>query len=692
MNVVVSQFEGVDTTPGLPLAAGCLVASARADPRLAGVRFSIEVDRGPIDSAAARYEGPDVLGFSLYPWNAVYSLEVARAARRVRPDSLIVAGGPSVPRRPDSARRFLAEHGELDVAVFSEGELAFRELLAAHLRGADLADVGGIAYRRDGGVVLTAPPERIRDLGETASPYLDGTFDELVAAGRARFTMALVETNRGCPFTCTFCDWSLTRHVVEFPLDRVEAELDWIAAHGFGHVCICDANFGIRPRDHDIARYLAGKKAETGDPTYCYFYLTKNNAGRNLGTIEILHEAGIGCCVGLAVQDFDEDVLEAVRRDNIQSGESMQLRDVCAERGIPTHNELIFGLPRQTFASFARTVVEAMAPYPRHTFVVFQSRLLGDTELASPESRERFGIESRRCRWVPADTSRDAVVDEVQELVVATKDMPIPAWRRTYRFVYLASAAYNLRLLRVVLQYLGTVGADRGAYLAGLCDASAGAEPGTVLAEIGSVFDRYVDSILAAGPFTLPSALVGDAPLAVEDSVAATALARPAAFFAEARAHAERFLDDAGLDATLLAELFCYQELVTPRFGEPEAVALELERDWPAFAVSGRHDPPAARRQRVEFVPPSYAAVPDFGLFVTTHIACLRAGLSAGEVVSGRADEAQEMDGVVHARPLVRVDPPRHPLPLVGDREPGVEPGGGLRREDPAQLLDARSP
>ena len=634
MKVVVNQFQGVDNTPGLPLAAGCLVASARADPCLAGVRFSIEVDRSPIADAVERLEDAEVLGFSLYPWNAAYSLEVARAARRARPGCLIVAGGPSVPRRHDSARRFLSEHGQIDVAVFSEGEVAFRELLAAHAAGAGPGGVGGIAYRRDGGIAFTAPPTRIRDMAQTVSPYLDGTFDELVAAGRERFSMALVETNRGCPFTCTFCDWSLTRHVVELPLDRVRAELAWIAANGFGHVCICDANFGIRPRDHDIARSIASTKVATGRPTYVYFYLTKNNARRNLGTIEILHGAGIGCCVGLAVQDFDDDVLEAVRRDNIQSGQSMQLRDICAERGLPTLNELIFGLPRQTYDSFTRTVIEAMPPHPHHTFVAYQCRLLGDTELASPESRERYGIQTRRCRWLSAEANWDPVVDELQELVVGTNDMPVDEWRRTYRFVHLAGAAYNLRLLRVVLQYLAAVGADRRAYLTWLCEATARTEPGTVLAQIGTVFDRYVDSILGEGPFTLPLELTGHGPLPAEDATAATALARPAGFYAEVRGHTERFLARAGHDTSLVDELFGYQELVTPHFGRPDPVAMELSHDWPSFADSGSAEPPVALRRRIRYEPPAHAAIPDFAMFARTHLACLHAGLSTGEVVA----------------------------------------------------------
>ncbi len=634
MKVVVSQFEGIDNTPGLPLAAGCIVAAAKQAPALSAARFSIHVQRQAIDRAVAAYGAPDVLGFSLYPWNTAYSLDVARAARAAHPDCLVVAGGPSVPRRPASARRFLDAHPQVDVLVLSEGELAFRDLLVAHVRGADLDGVGGIAWRRRGEVRLTRPPARVRDLSETASPYLDGTFDALVARDRARFTMALLETNRGCPFTCTFCDWSLTREVVELPLERVIAELEWIAAHDFGHVCIADANFGIRPRDHDIARHMAELRARTGHPSFCYFYLTKNNHRRNLGTIEILHEAGIGCCVGLAVQDFDDDVLAAVKRDNIQSGESIRLRDICAERGIATRNELIFGLPRQTFASFARTVAQAMPPHPRHSFVVFQCRLLDNTELASPASIEEFGIETRRVRWPSANPAWDAVIEEYQDLVVGTRDMPIPEWRRTYRFVALAGAAYNLRLLRVVLHWLGeAAGVDIVDYLAFLGERTQ--EPGeTRFAAVGRLVDGYLDSILACGPFTLPHPLMGSGSLEVAEALAVTVLAAPDAFLREAEAHTRCFLEERGLDPSDVVELFRFQRLVTPRFGQTEPVTIEVERDWPAYAAAGAPGVPEPRPLRVTYVPPGYVMLPEFKDFVATHLACVSAGADTGRVTA----------------------------------------------------------
>src|SRR6185503_10105650 len=107
------------------------------------------------------------------------------------------------------------------------------------------------------GYRMGAPRPRLRDLAQIASPFLDGTFDALYATHRDRFGAAVLETNRGCPFACTFCDWgqATQSRVHELPFDRVAAELDWVARSGLGYLYIVDANFGIRPRDIEIIRH-----------------------------------------------------------------------------------------------------------------------------------------------------------------------------------------------------------------------------------------------------------------------------------------------------------------------------------------------------------------------------------------------------------------------------------------------------
>ena len=84
------------------------------------------------------------------------------------------------------------------------------------------------------------------------SPYLAGYFDEIVDEMREQGLepYALWETNRGCPYSCTFCDWgsaTMTK-VRKFSLERAKAEAKWFSDKKIKAVYNCDANFGIFPR------------------------------------------------------------------------------------------------------------------------------------------------------------------------------------------------------------------------------------------------------------------------------------------------------------------------------------------------------------------------------------------------------------------------------------------------------------
>src|SRR5208283_646135 len=114
-----------------------------------------------------------------------------------------------------------------------------------------------------------------------------------------------------------FCDWgqAVANKVQELPLERVEGELAWIAEKKIPYLYIVDANYGIRRRDLEIIRELGRLKAQTGYPQYVFLHLTKNASERHLETVFALHETGIGTTLALSSQDFDHQVLLAVRRD-----------------------------------------------------------------------------------------------------------------------------------------------------------------------------------------------------------------------------------------------------------------------------------------------------------------------------------------------------------------------------------------
>ena len=76
----------------------------------------------------------------------------------------------------------------------------------------------------------TASPTSTR----SRRPCCTGLYDGFIPAGGGPGGLNL-ETNRGCPYGCTFCDWgsaTLSR-IRKFDLDRVFAELEWCAKNGF---------------------------------------------------------------------------------------------------------------------------------------------------------------------------------------------------------------------------------------------------------------------------------------------------------------------------------------------------------------------------------------------------------------------------------------------------------------------------
>jgi radical SAM superfamily enzyme YgiQ (UPF0313 family) len=133
--------------------------------------------------------------------------------------------------------------------------------------------------------------------------------------------IGLLETNRGCPFSCTFCDWgSATQaRVYTFDLDRLYREADWFADHKIEYIFCCDANYGMLPRDLEIARYMAETKKRLGYPHALSVQNTKNATERSYQVQKILSEAGMNKGVTIALQSVDPMTLKSIKRSNIST-------------------------------------------------------------------------------------------------------------------------------------------------------------------------------------------------------------------------------------------------------------------------------------------------------------------------------------------------------------------------------------
>ena len=156
----------------------------------------------------------DVIALSNYSWNSRLSEFIAGFAKRHNPDVVTVQGGTNFPHEAELQLEFIKTHPNTDFFVDSEGEISFAELIARVLEARE----GGLGLYEapTPGCVTIDPatrgshtpaiirgplPERLKELDSIPSPYLNGMLDHFFDGVLTPF----LETNRGCPFKCTFC-------------------------------------------------------------------------------------------------------------------------------------------------------------------------------------------------------------------------------------------------------------------------------------------------------------------------------------------------------------------------------------------------------------------------------------------------------------------------------------------------------
>jgi radical SAM superfamily enzyme YgiQ (UPF0313 family) len=293
-----------------------------------------------VEEAVRTLLAADLVGFSAYVWNIRLSLAIARRLKEEKPEMLIVFGGPQV---PDRVEPFLREHRFIDVACHGEGEAVFLQILE-RCADRDWTGIGSISYLAAGGTLVKQQrAARIRDLSQVPSPYLENVFEPLLDANPDERWLALWETNRGCPFSCTFCDWgsATAAKVIPFDQDRLLAEIEWMAKQQIEFVFCCDANFGILARDLELTRYVIEVRRKFGYPQALSVQNTKNATERAYQVQKLLAEAGLNKGVTISLQSVDTATLKAIKRQNISSASFQELARRFTHDRIETYTDLI---------------------------------------------------------------------------------------------------------------------------------------------------------------------------------------------------------------------------------------------------------------------------------------------------------------------------------------------------------------
>ncbi len=457
--------------------------------------------REAIGKAVDHLRGADIVGFSLYVWNHEISMEIARRLKLINPNILVLVGGPHVPDFPEE---WLRKHSFVDVAVHNEGERTFLDILNTYPNNS-WGNVAGVSFiDPNGSYVRTPARERFKELDEVPSPFLEGTFDTIMAANTNEAWIGLWETNRGCPFRCTFCDWgsATAGKVTKFGIDRLLAEADWFAAKKIEYIFCCDANFGIQKRDVEIAEYVAKVKKETGYPNALSVQNTKNATERAYLTQKILSDAGLNKGVALSMQSVDMTTLEAIKRDNISIETYTELQKRFTIDGVETYSDLILGLPGETYQSFVAGV-SRLIENGQHNRIQFNNlSILPNAEMGSPIYREEYGIKTVRSEIINIHGERIVLDDdmpEFQDLVICTASTPLAEWRRTRAFGWMTAFLHFDKLMQIPLMVLHeSTSISYGELIESFINVDAKEYP--LIAEIRDFFLKEAKSIQDGGP------------------------------------------------------------------------------------------------------------------------------------------------------------------------------------------------
>jgi radical SAM superfamily enzyme YgiQ (UPF0313 family) len=357
------------------------------------------------EDVLAALHSPDICAFSCYQWNKNYSLQLAEKIKQRWPNCVIVFGGPEVDVT------FL-NNSYINTVILGEGELAFLDLLRNVIANNKILDV----YKK----------QRLENL-DIPSPYTNGIFDRIIQNNPGTKWATTLETNRGCPFSCTFCDWgSLTYSKIKrFELTRVAEDLEWISNNPISYIFCADANFGIfKERDLEIAKMVrdTGKKNKNLESFNATF--NKNNNEWSFEILKILKGLNRGFTV--SVQSMNQDTLKAIKRDNLDINDLKKIFNLCQQHQVNSYTELILGLPLETKETFINGLCELLELGQHNHIEIWFTDLLVNSDLATPISQLNYKIKTiTTANYLTLNTEEDLYREDIQ-LVCQTNTMTTP--------------------------------------------------------------------------------------------------------------------------------------------------------------------------------------------------------------------------------------------------------------------------
>jgi len=374
------------------------------------------------DKLLNKMEDPFLCAFSCYVWNENYCLTVAKLIKEKWPNCIIEFGGPQ------ATKKMIDENNFIDcIMIGGDGEHNFLDLLRTSISGESIKKI----YEKG----------RIENL-DFQSPYQSGIFDRIVKENPGIICAAILETNRGCPFRCTYCDWggTIMSKIQKFGLERVKEDIDWMIYNNVGFIILGDANVGIfAERDLEIAKML---KAAGDHPNSIIDDIVLQYSKHSTEVVfEITSIMGRFARRGvtISVQSMNEPTLKAIKRHNIRVKDFKKNMELAKKWGVRTYSDFILGLPEETLESWKEGFCTILEHGQHESIDVWFCQVFGNAELNSTLNREVYGIKTVKAEdYVSFTNTKDCVdIKETTEIINETNTMTTEELVEAYLYAWM---------------------------------------------------------------------------------------------------------------------------------------------------------------------------------------------------------------------------------------------------------------
>jgi radical SAM superfamily enzyme YgiQ (UPF0313 family) len=378
---LVQSNDDVGGNVILPLAIGVLWQYAQQHPIIANswqLGTIVYNKKNNLDYLAADLATSHIVFMSSYIWNLEYHIELASKIKQINHNCFIVMGGPEIHDKCD----LWTLTSSVDLAIDGEGEESFLKILLQW----PLLDLNAIP-----GAFTKSHYHEIAPRQHTfeyqTSPYLSGFYNNIVRHERSqgKTLQAVIQTNRGCPYHCTFCEEgkSYKNKIFFYDEQRIKDEVTWIGKNQIEFLTIADDNWGIVDQDVELMQHICQVSKTYGYPKIIDATYAKNAPDRLLKIAQIDHDMGTNLIRGVTVslQSTYTPTLSAIKRFNLVDHRQQKMVDELHKINIPTYVEIIWPLPHETLESFCNGIDQVIDNGTANWLAVYPLGLLKSADL-----------------------------------------------------------------------------------------------------------------------------------------------------------------------------------------------------------------------------------------------------------------------------------------------------------------------